>query len=37
MGLERIFGDFDAWCRRREIASVYFKWTLNVDITTPEM
>jgi len=37
MRLVRIFGHFDARCRRREIAPVYFKWTfdLDVDVTTP--
>ena len=34
MGLVRIFGDFDARCRRKEIVPVYFKWTFDVDITT---
>jgi len=35
MGLERIFGDFDA--RRGNLPTylIHFKWTFHVDRTTP--
>jgi len=32
MGLERIFGDFDA---RPSTYLIHFKWTFDVDISTP--